>query len=381
MGQVSTFAQNSIILTSVDRLVASNADGGLAPSASHVILLGQSAGANLNASKVIALGWNAFAGGMSTDADGSTVVGENSFPFLADLTTGKVNGVGAVTVLGSDAFANVTASRRMAGLVAIGASIGASATYVGDGGMDRSVLIGNSIFKNNTLNNALSSSNIMIGHQVASRLTSGATQYIENLCIGDQSGPQVDTAASVTGNIFIGHNVGTGFVGPGGNNTIIGRRAGIGATATSNVVIGANSSVSGAGTTSIVIGADNPQGAVVDGVYIGDGQSQMTGARNILIGRGAGAGETPGNNDVWMVETVDGGSTRRGLMYGDLSKGALLIGLSTPGTNRDLPGTNILKILNGTKTGTPVGGGMFYVSAGALHYVGSAGTDTVLAPA
>jgi hypothetical protein len=42
---------------------------------------------------------------------------------------------------------------------------------------------------------------------------------------------------------------------------------------------------------------------------------------------------------------------------------------------------NVVRVINGAAGAVnPVGGGYFYVLNGALHWVGSSGTDTIIAP-
>jgi hypothetical protein len=150
---------------------------------------------------------------------------------------------------------------------------------------------------------------------------------------------------------------------------------------TNEIMIGAGI-VNTDGANNVSIGTGNVVNAAVNLVQIGVGIDGSRGDRSIIIGSGAGAGETtPTQADLLIIETSVAG-TRRTAMYGDMSAGNLIIGLSTPGTDRDMHGSNTLKLLDGGKgAGNPVGGGFFYVLAGALHWVGSAGTDTVIAPA
>jgi len=76
------------------------------------------------------------------------------------------------------------------------------------------------------------------------------------------------------------------------------------------------------------------------------------------------------------------GGTLLYLLYGDFTKGNLVIGNSTVGVNRDfgaVAATNALKLINGTKGSTgPSGGGYFYASAGQVHWVDGGNNDTIL---
>lgn len=386
MGQLAIPQTKDILLTAVDRLTASNIGGGIDPAASHLVIFGENAGTNLGSSNVIAIGQRALSGGFAagSGADFSTVVGENSFPGPADLTTGALGAVSAVTIIGGGNLSQMAVSRRFAGLIMLGA--GNMADFVGtsDGGMDRSVFIGNGILKNNSANNALASDNIFIGYRVCARgLPVDSTQYIDNVFIGSLCGPQGNTINSIVGNTVIGSKAAQGMMNPSADNTIVGRMAGGISNGLQNTIIGSGAGIGPNGNNNIAIGYSCSQGAGDDNTYVGTSQTNaQASSRNIFLGRGAGNGATVGTSDQFIVETVDGTTTRRTMFFGDMNNGNLIVGKSTPAVDRDTRGTNTLKLLNGGKgAGNPVGGGFFYVNAGALHWVGSAGTDTVIAPA
>jgi len=112
-----------------------------------------------------------------------------------------------------------------------------------------------------------------------------------------------------------------------------------------------------------------------------------SGSGNILVGPSAALlGPLSISSNVLLVESVVGG-VKGTAIYGVMSSSGtnLVLGNSTESTNRDTGGVgsqNIVKLLNGAKgASSPVGGGFFYVSAGALRWVGSSGTDTLIAPA
>lgn len=66
-----------------------------------------------------------------------------------------------------------------------------------------------------------------------------------------------------------------------------------------------------------------------------------------------------------------------------MGPGAQSTGINGGGINGDIfmSGATILSISNGGPTGNPTGGGYFYVLNGAVHWVGSSGDDTQIAPA
>jgi hypothetical protein len=142
-----------------------------------------------------------------------------------------------------------------------------------------------------------------------------------------------------------------------------------GASATGNTGVGSGCSVGG-GSNSTVLGANANN----------NGNFQNA----IILGASALA-TAVASDGVFMVETVNGGVNRWSMLFGNMNSGALVVGKSSD-AQRDINtvgGTNWLKIINGTKGGggNPNGGGYFYASAGALHWVGSSGTDTTIAPA
>jgi len=87
------------------------------------------------------------------------------------------------------------------------------------------------------------------------------------------------------------------------------------------------------------------------------------------------------SNDTLIIGTDQGRFAYAALITGNVilgnsNAGGTLLDFGTGGP------TNVVKLINGSKASSnPVGGGYFYVAAGALHWVGSAGTDTVVAPA
>src|ERR1700752_410294 len=89
MGQIFQPSRSDVILTAVDRLVASNADGGLSPASQHVILLGEDAGQNLALSDIVALGEDTM-GGAGTgavdtpDLDGSIAIGGGALSMITN---------------------------------------------------------------------------------------------------------------------------------------------------------------------------------------------------------------------------------------------------------------------------------------------------------
>lgn len=392
MGQVFFPSNPGVILTAVDRLVATNADGGLSPAASHVVLFGEDAGQNNSQSNVIAIGAFAVDGGLASAAlDGTIAIGVSAASTLFEtgsLETGEVapiiigknaaallTSLHASVIIGTNALANysqpVSGLRHVKSLVIIGDQAAENAN--GSGSFNQNVIIGFRAFQKGASGATSGAvSNVMIGDRVAEDAVNTVSS---NVFIGASCAPSVSSSAGTCDlNVAIGADSASGLD-IGTENVLIGRNVNIGATPTAanqqrNVCLGASATVRGSQNVIIGYGAENAS-------------SGTTGVGNIFIGYGVGAGSTASASHQFLVETVGAtgsGAVRRGVMYGDMTLGNLIVGLTTPAVDRDMPGTNSLKIINGTATGNPVGGGMFYVTAGELRWRSSAGVDYLLTP-
>ena len=395
-------------LTAVDRMVASNA--GASQTGARVFLEGANAGANSTISDIIALGDNALAGGI-TDATlaGSIVIGSGSFPgFFNSDSGGPITSVGfnvAPLLVPSGAFGGIS------GVALLGDNI--ANKYTGTRSNEQffnTVGIGSFVFSflDSTISGAPPQNTVAIGWGACSNVqNAGGTQeanITQNVIIGTQAVSAIKGTAlnppNLSANVCIGYragqlggnNPGTSFVG----NVLVGSSAGDSYGLSNCVLIGNNAITNGSTNTSrgnigiggLDFGNNSLNTGEQSNIVIGAGaQNAAANVRCLLFGVGCGRGSIAAASDQFLLETFDpiNDGTRRALLYGLLaaaSPGGLIVGHSTQGTNRDIPGFNILKIINGSKTGVnPVGGGFLYVSAGALHYVGTAGTDTPLAVA
>lgn len=420
MGQVFQPAPPpSIILSAVDRLVASNSDGGLSPTSQHIVLLGQAAGRNLAISEAYAIGWNsaggAGAGLTDVQLNGTISIGANNLAVLNNIGTGGR----------ADALSIVAIGRNVMPLE----NEGSSSVLIGDGvlqnwnptvaGLDhttRLVILGAQACGGMQSRNLYES--VVIGHRAAYKtdVTLPLIGLTSSVVIGafaaeDNKGNSVnnsDLATSVIIGAFAAQHIDT--VGAGGGLVIIGSNCCntfhgtrtiaigqgmqmLGAGSNDNIGIGQNLILNGSGTVSIgtsnnVNGTEhvaigNNQTANVTSsksVLLGKNVACPASTRNILVGFGCGDSEPGANANRLIVETFDTG-VRRGALYGDLNAGNLIAGLSTPGVNRDWRGTNqptnALKLLDGGPgTGAgPTGGGFFYSLAGQLHWIDSAAVD------
>lgn len=352
-------------------------------------LAGKSAGNNATIADLIVIGDSSGnAGIIDNDLEGTVIIGAGSANALVGGT-----GLGLpITLLGSD---NIQALQAADSTVIVGSNI--LSTWGGSAGIDSSVFIGNSLFS-------------------AAAGSPGPAAHT-SVVIGYKIGNNVASFTAINNSVLIGNNMLTGISTQGAQNSVlIGGSVGNSITAgtNNNVLIGSNADTTVQGTNSVIIGSaasnagGNPSDAynVLIGssastrgnlsVAIGAGAKSASNAANIgsvSIGANAGSSLPITATNVLVIEastTIGGGSgnTPNALIYGDFLAGNLILGTSIQGTNRDFGGTgvsasNIVKLLNGAKStgGNPVGGGYFYVVAGALHWVGSAGTDTPIAVA
>lgn len=395
MGQVTQPASGQIIVQPTDREGGPGAGSGA--SGNRCIFLGSTAGQNSTVSDVLAIGNAALAAGMADANSGTGVVAIGSQALKA--LTGP--GVAAVprptTALGYSAGSLVTG---LSAAVIIGdfAYSGPTGNAAGNAA-NKLVCIGSgamqNTFGNSGTNSTVGSDCVVIGaraFQPLAQQTAGAyAQCQQNVIIGSESFYQVGGSQNIlTNNVAIGYRTYFGSYGTGNvtNNVAIGASVGSGAgLSIQNVLVGSGVLANSASCQdNVFVGYNvanndtpgNNNVAIGSGVRCPSG-SPNTRQGNIIIGAGANTGVTQ-YTDTLLIETNIAG-TKRTLVFGDLNAGNMIIGNSTDATNRDMKGTNTLKLLNGTANGAATGGGYFYVNAGALHWVGSAGTDTTIAPA
>lgn len=231
----------------------------------------------------------------------------------------------------------------------------------------------------------------------------------ESVVIGDQacSGFKNTNGGTDSNSVYIGFGVAPGVLGSGtGNNTFIGGGAGTGyANPNRCIAIGQNSQVGS--SNSIAIGSDVNNGgfgaSAINAIGIGNsvsvqsrnstvlgdstdatfnlGAISLQSARSVWIGAGAGYKDASATGttatDTFLCEVNDGTNGKHTILYGDMSTGNLLVGNSLAGTNRELHGTNTLKMIAGTKDAVDPVGGYFYLTGtnNDLHFVNSAGVD------
>lgn len=413
MGQISTTYGQSLILTAVDRLQSINAGAGMAVTAANVILLGEDAGRNITGSRLILLGKGA---GKNSTLSDLVVIGENSVDngLVLALATKSI-------VLGNNSVRGWTSAGSGAPsypVIAIGHDIATNRVP-----MYGSVFIGNNILTNIPagVGTDTSGGNVIIGQGAASMVVTAGSNvsYAGNVVIGFLAGSQsaVDgNNRNYNSNTVIGFQAGNSDVNNRSyqSNIVIGGNAGSapnGITCDNNILVGNATQVQSAASTfttqfNVVLG-HAIQLTGNRNVYIGQGIVGPLGPAsspdyNIIMG-GAGVGAQAfsvnlHNATILGAETaaaglnyassaapydffVGNGNISKMLMYGNINNGNFMFGNNI--ANRVIGGAavNCLSLTNGVKGNSPVGGGYFYALAGALHWVGSAGTDTVVAPA
>src|ERR1700722_10211346 len=377
MGQITNPGSKGITVNPIDR--QSGPGAGAGATGNNSIFLGQNAGLNASASQLIIIGNNSGKGGITSvgGLNGTVIVGAQS---AEALTAGAVS-AGAMTIIGNNIL---QAAPNADNSVLIGQGILQFTTDVNNF-ITQNVLIGNGIAVDATTQGALHQC-VVIGFNANNK--TGNSNSVQNTVIGCQA--FANNLGSNSANVFIGYlaaqNAGdTGLSGVL-QNVVIGALADIGTNSGGNVLIGYNAVASASSSIGSNVGIGNScsamSGTGVQGknVVIGGSArvpSNETVGGNVIIGWKAGQAENAADPTVGNILVIGTNQvSQRNLIYGLFNIGNLVLGNSISGTNQDTQGTNTVKLLNGTKGGAaPIGGGYFYVIAGALHWVGSAGTD------
>lgn len=362
---------------------------------SNVFFAGESAGANARATDMVLIGHlTGSAGILDHDLDGTTAIGSQT---LVSLTAGVGNSFPIIAVGPHIAPALVAGDS----CVLIGSDI--LTVYADTGGtaqLSQSVFIGHDLMPGATGLSGATTGVVMIGFGILKN-AAGIIDAQSSVFIGDNLMTGADPNAGVSNTVLIGHNAGNAITGGSSNaNVTIGANASANRGGAGNVIIGFNAAQTGAGGTvdfsNVVVGtAASSTGSL--NTVLGAGATTALLANNIggvSIGANAGVTLDPAENNVLVIEssTATGGGSGNAasaLIFGSFLSGNLVLGNSLPGVNRDKPTalqlTNAVKLLDNTVAvpsfPVPVGGGYFYVTGGALHWIGSGGTDTAIAPA
>lgn len=363
----------SIILSAIDRLVAVNANGGVSPLASHIILFGENAGHNMgDLDGTIVLGAFAFDAGITDPAyAGSIIMGINAASGALNLNSGQPF---SDVVIGRNALMN--------------AGGGASANVlIGDGVMELGVGGGGSSY----------SANVVLGAQAAQAvLFQNGSPFNANVILGFQAAKGNGVATSLVNTVIIGNGAASNFANGIDGSIVIGAGAATNLSGANNIIMGTNAaSVNGTtGSNNCIIGGGSTMRAGSFNSCFGTATGILDGSNNVLLGARIGAiqaasdcviignqaGVFSGLTDIGAQFLIEqqGASIVYGQFFG-ASGGSIVLGNSVA-ANRTLPGTNIVQLMNGTATGNPVGGGMLYGVAGELRWRNPAGQDTLLTP-
>lgn len=400
MGQLFSPSSASIILTAVDRLIAINADGGMSPNAAHVVAFGENAARNLgDVDYIYVIGADSLSAGLiPTSSEGTAIYGAKVLTALTNAFPAPIPG--PVTALGYNIAPN--SRNRVGSSVLIGSNIATAQDVTQNAPIQASVLIGNEVGERHSMWNGDGGNFnqvVLIGWRACRGKVffspdSGASLQ-SSVIIGSQACQNVGNEGpgnSLTNAVIIGQSAApsiAGGIGDGaGNDVLIGPNVAINYSAgTSNVAIGSGITMGQRGqNNNVIIGSNSSaqfNNNTKQNVMVGSFQTGVgMGSLNVLIGSGANGVSGPSTTKQLVIEIADDATgVGEALIYGDFNLGNLVIG-NTVLANRDLPGTNILKLINGTYSGAPpVGGGLFYYDAATgLHFVGAAGTDTVIAP-
>lgn len=369
---------------------------GLQMLGARCFLGGQNAAKFTTVNDLVVIGDNALSAGIQgariTDAffAGSVILGSNAGATMTRATN-NANGRAGNILIGKDAAAAAVSGDS---LVVIGD--GALRSFVGApaaAGPNRSVFIGCNAGGGLTGVGQLDGITV-IGYGAFGGSTTVHTNSVNSVVIGNSAVAQVQTGLS--GCVFIGTQAGfqAGVTNQSGQNTVIGAGAG------GSLDMGDDNTL--IGNTAVV--SDNGFGNQDENVVVGSGSS-VFGSQGVVVGKGATAGQfgtstrghivigyragvlLPNNlTDVLYIGTFNAGSSgvERCAIYGRMDKGALILGLSQQGVDRDIgaaDASNLVKLVNGTYGAAPVapvGGGQFASIAGQLNWLATTGKITPL---
>lgn len=376
MGQISTPATpQTLILTALDRLVASNSDGGLSPLASHIILLGQTAGANLGPlSNVIAFGFNALAGGVTDPLySGTIVIGGEAF-------TGTPN----------SAFTGADLPNTIIGYRALTAAVGSIGGNVLVGAQVMEQTIGDAGGAGNY------SSNVVIGTQAAQRVPSVAgTPFDDNVIIGYQAarGQGIAATRSIISCVIIGSQAANAFQNGIDQSVIIGQNAAPATRGANNTFVGFGAaSAAGAGNNNICVGMNSNVRDGTFNIVIGRNAAMTDGNNSIIIGSLSAETQTSdrniiiGNQPAIQLQDIPDQlfiqSVGQALIYGRFDHGNLMFGstsLANQATLAGLGARNVVWIADSTRgVGAPTGGGFLESITGEARWVSTTGDERVI---
>ena len=372
MGQVSSPSAKGFTVNSIDRQTGPSAGAG--QTGNRVLMLGSNAGLNSTASDLIMIGNAAGQSGVNAAGyNGAVLIGSGAASAMSNVP-GSASAYNGMTVIGYKAM---TLAADMAGCTVIGSAFPILTTSPGAAYFTGNVVIGEQIgiaSAGQAGGAGPTFQSVIIGAAAMSQTTAAAAVQ-SCIIIGFEACKNLSSVGGSPNQcVFIGSDVANNIAGAATNNVVIGDSAGQALSAPSScVLIGASSNLGTTSDNCTLLGAATKLSA------------NSSASRCTFIGAGAGTLDyaSGGFSDILFIATEVSG-TRRPILWGDMNAGNLVLGKSTL-AQRDLTtlaATNALKLVNGTRgAGNPSTGGFFYVNAGALHWVGSSGTDTTLAVA
>lgn len=391
MGQIQNVGLPGITVTPIDRETGPGAGPGT--SGNRDIYLGLGSATNSTLDDSIVLGNNAGSGGMA-DANlrGTIIIGSQAAPALIHAQGAPDSNSGNI-LIGYEVATNLQYGNAS---VIVGDRAFFSAVGALGAAMQDNVIVGARAheFPTGRTNEA-----VIIGYKAARGPFFGgsASAFNASVIVGSNACANA-SAANISGCVVMGYTAGNAMGTGGGscsNHVVIGTAAAPNLfQGTDIVAIGAGVLLSGNPTGVTVIGtgaATNGNFITVVGAQAGQFGGGNAGPHCIVMGANAGApgaGNSPANNsqNLLVLESYDNlTATRRTGLFANMDTGQTVLG-NSGALDRGFggsPGTNLIKLLNSDLVAAPAGvtdGGFFYVASGQLHWVGSAGTDTVLAP-
>jgi hypothetical protein len=373
-----------------DQIISINA--GENYSGQRSFLAGSTTGDNCDLSDLVLLG-HAIMPNATTDTNvaGSTAVGSETLTAFVSSGTG---GAGANTALG---FRAGGAMIYGAANVFIGDNAAGAVPGVLSNAVTHNVVIGSGAceFSGNAGENQSLSGSVVIGWRACASVNPSTGEVTASVVIGAGAATNTGSGggvANLEGSVVIGAQTVAGMAESTSVQSVVvvGANCTHGAGPQNSVYVGCNAVVGDIAVQSVVIGDSTLDDGGGFNVAVGDHAHTLAGDFNVLLGSNVGRGIIAATSNALLIEVGAAQSSHptRRLVFGNFGTqgaadgGTLIFGDSQPGVNDDMQGVNTVKLLNGTiGIASPVGGGYFYVTAGALHWVGSGGTDTAIAPA
>lgn len=354
----------------------------------NVFLAGQSAGDNSTISDLILIGHLAGSSGW-TDANmaGSLVIGSNALPVLGAQFNQLAGPNTVVGCFAAQLMVNMGAS-VVIGDHALSNAVGSVNHLVIPNA--NNVVIGSAAceFTASSSTSARLNESVVIGANAAKGIP-GAHDIITSVLIGAECCPSISNSVASVNNTIIGYQGGgSGFGAAGTVASVVAIGAGCsgGNNASNSVFIGANQTYQNGAVLSVAIGDSIASSGFGNCVTVGAQASAGGGAKNIILGSAAGSNDGT-FSETLIIETgnlFDAPTPLLRLIFGDFSTGCLVLGDSSKLTGTGVVptgGLNTVSLVNGTKGAAGANpNGYFYVdSVTGLHWVGTSGTDTILA--